>query len=103
MFIKVYSCYAELQGTANEAFSHRCFDASKVGLIAETDAAGFTLFTFEGVAFVTDSYDQSGLVELIMQARMNPGEFLPSRYVGKGEGEEIGSTGSLRWSAKDRT
>jgi hypothetical protein len=83
----------------------RYFDASRIVLISKAVLEGHVeLWVDTGGAdgpsvFMTDSYDEGGLVELVMQARMNPAEFMPSRYVGKGEEAEPTSTGSLRWKA----
>ncbi|QJD54418.1 hypothetical protein P9A28_gp32 [Sphingomonas phage Eidolon] len=104
MFIGISCKYLDAQSAD---FRMRTFDASRIVMIeTHNEIPDETVFWFDdgfqGYALTTDSYDVGGLVELVMQARMNPDEFLPSRYVGKSEGNEPSSTGSLRWKANER-
>lgn len=83
----------------------RYFDANVVRQVELDEASTFTAFAVEeGNAwswYVTDSYDCGGLVELVMQARMRPAEFLPSLYVGKKAAPDD-APNSVQWSAQDR-
>ena len=78
-------------------YANRWFDAAAINVICE--AEGKTTFMFFDLWYVVSGFGVIELVEAVMQCRMNPAEFLPSRYVGKGEEVEKTSTGSLRWKA----
>ena len=78
-------------------YQTRWFDAAAINVIAELD--GKTTFMFFDLWYVVDGFAPVELVEAVMQCRMNPSEYLPSRYVGKDDKPEPTSTGSLRWQA----
>ena len=81
-------------------YQRRWFDAQAINVIC--DMEGKTTFMFIDLWYVVEGFAPVELVEAVMQCRMNPAEFLPSRYVGKGEEVEPSSTGSLRWKANDK-
>jgi len=85
------------------------FDAERIVKVANVEGEEGCMFWFcdgdvgGALPYTTPSYDAGGLIELTMQARMHPAEFMPSRNVGKTDDDvEIGSTGSLKWSANER-
>ncbi len=84
------------------------FDANRIVKVADNPNGEGVMFWFDdadvggAMPYEAISYDCGGLIELIMQARLHPAQFLPSVNVGKGEdGPKRESTGSLHWSAKD--
>lgn len=108
MFIGISVAYFSTTTHSPDEYVMRHFDASRIVCVCPSKLPGHVEFWFDDgsvdspAVFQTDSYDVGGLIELVMQARLTPAEFLPSRYVGKGENVELGSTGSFHWSAKDR-
>lgn len=107
MFIGINVAFFSTNTVSPDEYVTRYFDANRIGLVSKARLEGHVEFWVElgGMegpsVFITDSYDVAGLVEVIMQARLNPAEFMPSRYVGKGVSEELGSTGSSHWSKKN--
>lgn len=83
------------------------YDANKIICIGDfvepgNEGCGFVFEAgCEAHNLIAPTYDEAGLVELVMQARLNPNAFLPSNNVGKDKAVELGSTGSHHFSAKD--
>lgn len=82
------------------------FDASRIIKIAANPDGEGCLFWFDdsdvggAMCYEAISYEPDGLVELALQARLHPAQFLPSLIVGKDNDDTPSSTGSLHWSAK---
>jgi hypothetical protein len=107
MFIGISVAYFTTSTVAPDAYVMRYFDASRIVMISPARLEGHVEFSvddggYEGPSvFVTDSYDCGGLVEAIIQCRMHPAEWLPSRNVGKPAKAEA-KDNSVQWSAQDR-
>lgn len=102
MYIGIVSViFDELRhGKGEEAM--RYFDATAIRRIQRDDASGYTVFMVEGDGeYATETYDCGGLVELAMQARLRPAEFMPSLYVGK-KAPADDAPNSVHWSAPGR-
>lgn len=102
MFIGIFS---KLTGDNNECYVDY-YDASRIVKVTNNVTTGEgCVFWFDTGAGVdiheTPSYDAGGLIELIMQARLRPAEFLPSLYVGKRAKLEDGPN-NVAWSAPGR-
>jgi hypothetical protein len=105
MFIGIVSKLARSKDEPSMVY----YDANHVVKVVELEGEEGCMFWFYdgdvggALPYTTPSYDAGGLIELVMQARMHPAEFMPSRNVGKkAEADEIGSTGSLKWSANEK-
>lgn len=99
MFIGVYCKVWREKGE----FSRMYFLAENIVRIVPNPNGEGSLFVFcedDVVTFETPSFDPSGFVELVMQARLRPKEFLPSLYVGK-KPKPDDQPNSVQWSAKD--
>ena len=84
MFIGIVS---RLHGDRNE-LAMVYYDAHRIIKVTDVDVdEGCVFWLDEGMdgtnVYDAPSYDAGGLIELVMQARMRPAEFLPSLYVGK--------------------
>lgn len=102
MFIGIFS---KLAGDKNEHYVDY-YDASRIIKVTDNvttdEGCVFWFDTGAGVEiYEAASYDAAGLIELVMQARMRPAEFLPSLYVGKSAPADD-QPNSVHWSAKDR-
>ncbi|QJD54536.1 hypothetical protein [Sphingomonas phage Kharn] len=107
MFIGISVAYFSTSTKRPDEYVMRYFDASRIVVVSPGPLDGHVSFSvdeggYEGPSvYMTDSYDCGGLVELIMQARMRPAEFLPSLYVGKRAKPEDGPN-NVAWSAPGR-
>lgn len=104
MFIGIFSKASIVDDKPfEEAEGMRYFDASTIVCVADNASGGavFAVARPDGTIWHhTPSYDAGGLIELIMQARLRPAEFLPSLYVGK-KPKPDDNGNSVAWSAKD--
>lgn len=100
MFIGIFS---KLSGDKNEHYVDY-YDAIRIVKVAKNETDKGCVFWFDTGAGVevyeTPTYDCGGLIELIMQARLRPAEFMPSLYVGK-KPKPDDNGNSVAWSAKD--
>lgn len=105
MFIGISVAFFSTNTPRPDEYVMRYFDANRITLVGPARIPAHVEFWFddgsaEPSVFMTDSYDEGGLIELIMQARLRPAEFLPSLYVGKKAKAEDGPN-NVQWSAKD--
>lgn len=106
MFIGISVAYFSTNAPKPTEYVMRYFDASRITLISPARLEGHVEFwlddgSAEPTVFMTDSYDCGGLVELVMQARLRPAEFLPSLYVGK-SAKADDQPNSVQWAAPGR-
>ena len=101
MFIGIFS---KLTGDKNEHYVDY-YDATRIVKVAKNEQAEGVVFWFDTGAGVevyeTPTYDAGGLVELIMQARLHPAQFMPSANVGKSAKPEP-QPNSVAWAAPGR-
>lgn len=89
MFVGISVAYFSTTTHTPDEYVMRYFDANRIVCVSPSKLEGHVELWFDDgsvdspAVFQTDSYDAGGLIELIMQARMRPAEFLPSLYVGK--------------------
>lgn len=106
MYIGISVAFFTTSTIEPDAWVRRFFDANRITLISPGRIEGLTEFWFddggaETNVFMTDSYTPEGLVEVVMQARLRPAEFLPSLYVGK-KALADDAPNSVHWSAPGR-
>lgn len=106
MFIGIVSKLSRTKGEPSMIY----FDASRIIRVAANPASddeSGCLFWFHdadvggALPYETPSYDCAGLIELVMQARLRPLEFLPSLYVGKRAATDDNDN-NVTWSAPGR-
>lgn len=104
MFIGLISKVAKRKDEPSMAY----YDVHRIIKIADNPDGEGCMFWFDdsdvggAMPYEAISYEVGGLIELVMQARLNPHEMLPSNNVGKRDDRPAReSTGTLHWSAKD--
>lgn len=101
MFIGLIS---KLHGDRNE-LAMMYYDASRVIKVTDNELDEGCIFWFHdadvggALPYEAPSYTAAGLIELVMQARMRPAEFLPSLYVGKSAPADD-NPNNVSWSAQ---
>lgn len=102
MFIGIFS---KLSGDRNE-LSMDYYDAHRIIKVTDNVTTGEgCVFWFHdadvggALPYETPSYTAAGLIELVMQARLRPLEFLPSLYVGK-QAPADDNPNNVTWSAQ---